>query len=226
MKNKKRLQRVSVVLVSLLALAMVQFIGSACDDSALGTLTYWEANATQDSTSQIFRWGKNSSSIPRYMYSAKLNGKKAFYFSGSFNIAVDAWGRAFGITMENYLDSTPEKSSKIIYYGGTKAEIDALNIFSPVPSDWNGNTQPIGKVEGNWTYGSTTKTGYLLSQARGYVVDANRSAEDYKATATHELGHAMGWGGHTTNRSAVMYTWNTLYTLTSIDKRQVTQVYA
>lgn len=87
-------------------------------------------------------------------------------------------------------------------------------------------TQRTSSVEGTWTYGSSSKTGRLVVGAVGCIIDKDRTTDQYKKTCTHELGHALGWAGHSSNTSDIMYSAGSSVTsLTSRDKNHLSQVY-
>lgn len=81
-------------------------------------------------------------------------------------------------------------------------------------------------TEGTWTYGNTSKTGVLISAVEGCIVDKNHSSNEYKETCTHEMGHALGWSGHSGNSSDIMYAYgSSITTLTTNEKNHLSQVY-
>ena len=82
--------------------------------------------------------------------------------------------------------------------------------------------------EGTWYLYplEVTKTGYRQVSALGCIVDNNRTSAEYIKTALHELGHAVGWNGHSANTSDVMYGYGSSVTvLTNRDKNHLSQVY-
>lgn len=183
----------------------------------LGTLSYWESDS-----SEIRRW----SSIPSTIYTQKLNSNGSFYFLMGMVHGIDEWksSSALNCSMTDS-QATTSSSTKVIFYGGTKAELDALGIFSLTSSN-TGLTNTTSSSEGTWTYGSTTKDGKLISKVRGCIVDKSRTTDQYKNTSTHELGHGLGWAGHSSNSSDVLYASATSITsLTTRDKRHLKQVY-
>lgn len=190
--------------------------------ASLGTLSYWD-DAEQNI---IYRWGTYSSSIPSDVYTSRLNSNVDFYFSTGIIEATNQWNGALNSNMTARGAIPPASGAQIMYYGGTAAQINALNIFNAVGSV-TGLTQISYSDEGTWTYGSSTKTGRKINWTRGYVVDIKgRTANQYINTSIHELGHTVGWGGHASGSSNVMYTYDTSITsLTSIDRRHVKQLY-
>ena len=62
--------------------------------------------------------------------------------------------------------------------------------------------------------------------AVGCIIDKDRTTDQYKKTCTHELGHALGWAGHSSNTSDIMYSAGSSVTsLTSRDKNHLSQDY-
>jgi predicted Zn-dependent protease len=185
--------------------------------SNLGTLSCWYATYTKTETSCIGRWAANTLTVR----TIKLNSDTSFRFLPGVNHAASEWKDVLGITINT---SSTASTGNIEYYGGTRSEITAYTGYT-LPTDSAGQTRYYYKgEEGTWTYGSSSKTGYLFSFIYCYMVDAS---DDYEYNvATHELGHALGWMGHTPNSSAVMYhTESSVITLTNIDKNHLSQVY-
>lgn len=59
-----------------------------------------------------------------------------------------------------------------------------------------------------------------------YIKDNSRTLNEYKKTATHELGHSLGWKGHSSNSNDIMYgTASSVTNLTSRDSNHLSQVY-
>ena len=71
----------------------------------------------------------------------------------------------------------------------------------------------------------TKKLNKLSGTQKAYIVDDNRTLNQYKHTATHELGHALGWKGHSPNSADVMYAYsNGIIFLTNRDKKHISSV--
>jgi len=95
------------------------------------------------------------------------------------------------------LQTSSATSSSLKYYGGTKAEIDALGLFPSVPTNNLGLTQYSYSQWGTISYNGSTKTVMIMSSTTGYIVDrSDMGTNNYKKTCTHEFGHALGWIGH------------------------------
>ena len=67
-----------------------------------------------------------------------------------------------------------------------------------------------------------------MTRANIYIVeDLNGStADEYKKTCVHEFGHALGFFGHASSTSAVMYhKGHSNYQLQGLEKNHLMQVY-
>jgi len=186
----------------------------------LGKLSYWEANQNL-----ILRWGSKTD-IPS-VYTCKLNLNANFHFDLGMSSARTKWGTALG----RAISSSSSSSANIAYYGGTVAQINNLKIFDPVESWDVGWTVSESSLEGVWKYNSNMKYGYKITEpVRGYIVDRwpipPINTDPCVNVCTHEMGHALGWHGHTPDWNSVMYPLSSnITTLTNIDKRHLTQVY-
>jgi predicted Zn-dependent protease len=206
-----------IVLVSILLLSV-----SAVENyQPLGNLSYWYSDADR-----IYRWDD-----ARIVVCAeKLNGNAQFYFYNAVDHACSQWTSALGITI--YADEEIA-SAPIMIYGGTAAEISELNIFNDITTQ-NGATRrstadgtDLFGIEGIWTRPDNTEIeGYLSYGANIYIVDKSRTSNEYMKTATHELGHALGWSGHSSNPNDVMYrSGSSITQLTQRDINHLAQVY-
>ncbi|MCL1807845.1 MAG: matrixin family metalloprotease [Oscillospiraceae bacterium] len=215
------MKNVRAVKTSLLAFLLTAFLSGTSQVMAadLGSLSYWDSDGEA-----IGRWSKSGSFylIPD-VRAIKLNSTSSVYVH--FSHAVDQWKTALGYPI--FVSNDPVTSSSGMgFWGGTISEINALGVFSPVPSGINGSCTTNFSIEGTWKHGTMNKDGRLLSKARGYVVESNRTANEYKNTSTHELGHALGWSGHSSGASTIMYAYgSSVISLTNTDTRHLKQVY-
>ena len=183
--------------------------------ASLGSLPYWYSD--EDS---IGRWNASSLTV----YKNKLNNNGNFYFIQGISYGVNLWEDVTDLSILSGT-STSFSTAPIQFQGGTVAEINAYGTFTATASN-NGLTQITYSIEGTWSYGSATKSGWLISNAIGYIVDKNHTTDEYKNTCTHELGHALGWYGHTTNPVDIMYSYgSSVTTLSYRDTYHLAQVY-
>lgn len=208
-KKNSFLRKKIISIVICIALTVLPTI--SIQAANLGTLSYWYSDSDT-----IGRWDESSINVN----TNRLNSNNTFYFLVAMVHALGQWSTPTGITLTKTTTTGP-----IVYYGGTKAEIDTLGLFT-LPASATGATGTTNTTEGTWTYGSTTKTGLKTTYAYGCIVDNGRTADEYKKTATHELGHALGWKGHSSTTTDVMYSQpSSVTTLTSRDKNHLSQVY-
>ena len=210
-----------VILLSLIFILLFSLVSVnstyAGTSTALGTLSYWYSDK-----SSIGRWNKSTIKVYRY----KINDNGDFYFVNGIEYACDQWMDALDITLSDGSTSA-YSSAPIKAYGGTKAEINALGVVTISDSESiNGKMIYTSTTEGYWTYGSTTITGKKISKATIVILDNDRTVAQYKKTCTHEMGHALGWFGHSSYSTDIMYSKGSSVTsLTTRDKRQLVQVY-
>lgn len=186
-------------------------------------------NALATNLGELECWYSDENYIGRFDYSSlriftkKLNSNADFPFSEAVTHAKNQWGNTLDFTFYTTINKL---SANIIMYGGTAEEIDALGIFEDVGSR-NGSSKVTDKYfEGTWTFGTTQKNGYCNFSGEAYVVDNNRTLNQYKKTATHEMGHLCGWHGHSSNSNDIMYSRGSSVTsLTSRDIAHLIQVY-
>lgn len=198
--------------ISILLALIVMFV--ECKAYAL-SFSYWYSNSNQ-----IGRW-------PLYIpvvYIHKLNSNSSFYFTQGMNQAINQWRNTLDIDLSGSTSSTYWQSN-LRFHGGTVAQINAYGDIS-YQSGTAGRTEWIWSYEGSATFASSTKYIYTISSAKGYVLDDGNSQNDTYQTCAHELGHSLGWDGHSSNSSDVMYKIShTQFTLTTRDKRHLQQVY-
>ena len=68
---------------------------------------------------------------------------------------------------------------------------------------------------------------YVFSLALGAVYYiAGKTENQYKNTASHEIGHAIGWNGHGSSSNMIMYSSNSsVITLSTNDVLHIAQMY-
>lgn len=208
-----RVLKPMVVLVLMIMLIPTKFVNAA----NLGTLSVWKADVDT-----IRRWGATVSTIPTAVYVNKLNSNASFYFASAIDLGLSKRNSALGTNIKSY--GYTNSNVPIVYYGGTVAQLNALGIFN-VNSD--GYNKVTASYEGTWTYSLYTKTGEKITKIQAYIIDGGYNSDLYVNIATHELGHTIGWSGHSPIMSDVMYkTANgSNLALTSNDKSHIKQVY-
>ena len=207
MKRKK-----SIILSLFLVISMA--IGATVYAANLGTLSYWYSD-----DSKIARW-----SSPPYTWSLVSDGFTSSDFLDYVNHARGQW-RDAGISIAS---TTDYYSSDFTIRGGT---YNIMHNYQPSITTTMTGFTGVGMVaEGTWTYNSASKSGYTVVGVESYIIykpnDSSPTTANYKKTVTHEMGHGLGWCGHSTTSSDVMYGSSSSVTiLTSRDKDHLTQIY-
>ena len=174
-------------------------------------------NCWYSNTDEIGRW----TSTPT-ISSIKLNTNSSFYFEDGYSRARSQWGNAGIATTDNGTST----SSNIVCYGGTSNQIYSSTGYQ-TPSNITGITHIIATLTNTrLEYGGLTYKIYNISHSDVYILDIGNNTNQTKNTLIHEVGHALGWIGHSTLSSDVLYEYNTeIITLTTRDKNHLVQMY-
>lgn len=176
---------------------------------------------------EVTYWYSNSSSVAIWastptMTRKNLGNNSSFPFTTAYNHAYSKWTSA-GMSITNNGAGT---SGNIAVHGGTRAQILAYN-GEEIPSNYTGLTVGASTMYAYLNYNGITKNlKKQLSQQKVYIIDDDRTLNQYKKTTTHEVGHALGWLGHSSNSSDIMYSGaSSVTSLTIRDKRHILQFY-
>lgn len=209
MKNSKIKRKVlTIFILTFLVSNLFVIKGSSYEQ-----LDYWYSDS-----SQIGEWFSTPS-----ISDNKLNSNYSFYFNIGYDHARSQWNSA-GISTS---DTSNFSSADIQVYGGTYDELKQTGEFDDLSSSSTGICYyDIRYFYQYYEYNSSIKTGYEHVYCHIGIKDRGATSSEYKKTCTHELAHSLGWNGHASGSSNIMYAYSTSVTsLTSIDKNQLLQVY-
>lgn len=211
---KKRIVYVSILLI----LAVPSFVYA----NTLGDLGYWYSDSNV-----IGRWID-----ARNIFSERLDSTfTATELSTNVSHARNQWQSA-GISTST---TTNRNNANIRVYVGSLENIRKL--YPGYSSTATGVARYLSVVnEGSWrikgecTGCDTYMTGYRHQDVEIYIKNRTDSGSEkenrLKKTFTHELGHGLGWRGHSSNSADIMYHTNSqVTTVTSRDKNHLSQVY-
>lgn len=150
------------------------------------------------------------------VYPVHLNN--AVSMTSYISNAVNKWSAA-GINSSITMSQT---YGNIKFYSGTRAQLNTIGFA--YDNSINGQTIWIDSTT------VSSPTAYFeikkLNQVDASICHTIDSGL-YEHVALHEYGHALGWGGHASGTSNVMYAYSVAenVTLTYYDKKQILQIY-
>lgn len=183
--------------------------------AGLGNIQNWYTNS-----SEIGRWG----TTPKVWYGTLDSSMTQLTLDGHVTHARSQWNNA-GVPNSYTSDFN---SSHIRVRSGTYNSIKKIEVGIQTGDTGLTKRSPATEFsESYWYYqGKYPKSGKKIGgPVYVYLVTGNRTAAAYKNTTTHELGHALGYFGHSSNSKTVMYGAATeITTLTSNDKVHLNQI--
>ena len=204
MKKTTRVLLILILVISLLP---------ARSTNASGTLSCWYSDEYR-----IGRWNSNYLNV----FKCRLSLNDSPYFLDGMSHACSQWSCVLPLTISS---STSNNSAPIRYYSGTLSLINSVFGYT-IPSDYNGYSDLHYDYTDSWYLGSLVYTGVTLYDVNGCIIDKGRTQNQTKKTCTHELGHALGWIGHSGTSSDIMYFCGSsnIY-LSNRDRQHLLQIY-
>lgn len=157
----------------------------------------------------------------------KLGNNSNFDFHNVMQYAISQWSSALGFSISMKRESSHVDSRKLECFGGTRNDLRDCGAFVSVDIVNPGRTEIHSESYAESVlYSGVYKTVYAYNKVRMYVVE-NTSESELKHVCLHELGHALGWRGHSSNVNDVMHEDDsvTKTVLTNRDKMHLRQVY-
>lgn len=180
-----------------------------------GTLSIW-SSAERDI---IGYWES-----PPTIHKNKIGNDGSFYFNIGYNNAVAQWSDA----LEWSFATVAQNDADIVVHGGTRAELEVLmgDRYNYLTALTAGITFYDYNVVGYYQYQGNIKLHAKMNSATIYIPDDGRTADEYRNILTHELGHALGYIGHSASASDIMYPYvSTIYDLSTRDINHLHQLY-
>ena len=206
--------RIAATIIGVAMATTLSVSAWAEDVPNLGELDYWYAD-----NSIISHWN----TTPK-IYAESLSTNKDFDLNNYIGFGIYQWSNN---SVVNCTLNGTSSSHTIHFYGGTAAQLEAAGVFSDC-TGVNGKTKSTATVEGNYTYNGEIKTCKVTTYSKIALVEKSRTDMAYCKTSAHELGHAIGYSGHSLTKGDIMYTssiYNTTNALTERDVKHIYQIY-
>lgn len=214
-----------ILIVAVLLTVFTTAISAVVPETVLGELSYWYAESSRN---DIYRMKV----YPKVAWQVMSGGTFSQSNIDSYTeYAVEEWS-GNGMTMS---ETSNFGEANIYVYAGT---YNAMKVIDPeIKNGDAGHTyrvHPYG--EGKWQYGwYSYKDGYVCNTSKIVILWDDESGNTlytnqviYKNIILHEIGHTLGWDGHSTNTGDVMHTEanSSKLTLTNRDVNHVKQIKA
>ena len=182
----------------------------------LGVLQYWNSN--EDT---VAYW-----SSPPTLYVEKREQSSSFYFESGVNSAKTQWSSVLNIAF-----STEDKDNADIKVYGLTPD-DYLDMTKTIwPDSWTGLCTNLPSERGYAVYQENIKLIKEMVYANVYIIyrpedTSPRTENETKKTVVHELGHALGYKGHSPTATDVMYSGShSQFILSSNEINHLYQIY-
>lgn len=183
------------------------------------------------SVGNVYAWYSDTNSVGY----AKVGGSYAVSsqsnnagFTRDFLNSVTYAGAKWNYTLPISIGETSANYAINHIYGGTRSQMK--KIITDIPATAVGATHPYSNSATEFVkYGSISKFIYPYTGGKVCIIhEPGYSLQRYQEIALHEMGHMLGWKGHSPTKSDVMYASlqnSPKTTLTDRDVKQLTQIY-
>lgn len=184
-----------------------------------GSLQYWNSNKN------VIGYWKSTPKI----YVENMRPSPYFRFEDGVLIALNQWSNALNMTFEY----TTQENADISIYGVNIDDYNELSVNNYHVTLWPfgavGFTDHTPEVTGYAFYNGNIIEVFRIVSTRIYILYEETNAitgVQTIFTVTHEFGHGLGYMGHSSNESDVMYSYRHYnFNLSSNDVNHISQIY-